>query len=103
MGEVIQLDKLIHPNIIKMVDYSIQNKKLAIVLEYADSGDLTQHLKLLRSTKQLTELKKLSLVFEISKAIKYFHGQGVIHRDLKPQNIFIQNGRIKVGDFGLAR
>ncbi len=98
--EIYQLSKLKHKNIIEMVEYADENKHSFIVLELAKDGDLEDYLQ---KNPQLTELDKLHIVHQIAAGIKFFHGKGVIHRDLKPQNIFLDGKTVKIGDFGLAR
>ncbi len=83
-----------------MIEYADENKHSFMVLDYAKDGDLDDYLE---KNHQLTELDKLDIVHQIAKGIKFFHGKGVIHRDLKPKNIFLDGKTIKIGDFGLAR
>ncbi len=83
-----------------MKEYSVDRQKLFIVLDYSDGGDLEDFLK---KHPSLSDKQKLILVYQMAKGIKYFHSKGVIHRDLKPKNIFLQDRTIKIGDFGLAR
>ena len=83
-----------------MKEYTVNNRQLYIVMDYAEDGHLSHYL---RDHREFAELDRLLIFRQISKGIKYFHSKRVIHRDLKPANIFIQEGKIKIGDFGLAR
>lgn len=96
--EVVALQKLSHPGILKIVDASISGDDPFYVAEYCRRGDLT---KLDLSKKPL--LEKLFLYRGICEAIAAAHQAKVIHRDLKPQNVLIRSdGSVAVGDFGLC-
>ncbi len=71
MGEAKQLSDLIHPNIIKMKEYTVDSQQLFLVLHYAKDGDLFAYL---RDHPELAELDRLLLFYQICKGIKYFHG-----------------------------
>lgn len=67
------------------------------VYEYYDGGDLAM---LIRSEKCLAVQKSLKLFKDIVKAIKVLYENCIIHRDIQPENIFLQNDRAVLGDFG---
>jgi NIMA (never in mitosis gene a)-related kinase len=102
------LARLRHPNIVSFwesfKDINNPSKKyLYIVMEYADGGDLSDLLKKQRG-KNLTEKKVITLFVQICLGMKHVHDRKILHRDLKPQNIFLTSaGMIKLGDFGIAK
>ncbi|NWV67106.1 CDK3 kinase, partial [Malurus elegans] len=100
--EISLLKELKHPNIVRLLDVIHSQKKLYIVFEY-----LNQDLKKYMDSCQTGELP-LSLVknylFQLLQGVSFCHSHRVIHRDLKPQNLLINEaGAIKLADFGLAR
>ncbi|CAM1332691.1 Uncharacterised protein g10947 [Pycnogonum litorale] len=108
LNEVKILSKLKHVNVIKYKDAFIAsnqagNPALNIIMEYADGGDLGSKIKQ-QNGILFPETVILNYFVQISFALMYIHNQNVLHRDLKPQNIFLTNRDIiKVGDFGIAR
>ncbi|NXP05142.1 CDK3 kinase, partial [Thinocorus orbignyianus] len=100
--EVSLLKELKHPNIVRLLDVVHSHKKLYLVFEY-----LNQDLKKYMDSPRTGELP-LSLVknylFQLLQGVSFCHSHRVIHRDLKPQNLLINEaGAIKLADFGLAR
>jgi len=73
-----------------------------LVMEYVDGGSLREHI---RRNRTLEPLEVVRLSKEIAAGLAAAHAQGVIHRDIKPGNIMLEDGavRVKIGDFGLAR
>lgn len=99
--ELAVASKLHHPAIVQTWDYcTLEERYLAIVMEYLDGCPLSKFLRPgHRSPAQV--LKLLEPVFG---ALGYLHEKGIVHRDIKPQNIFVlQDERTKLIDFGLAR
>lgn len=93
---------LSHPNIVKVYDVSFGDVIKYIVMEYIDGITLKEYLE-----QQNNKIEwKMAVYFtaQILKAMQHAHENGIIHRDVKPQNIMLlQDGTIKVTDFGIAR
>ena len=92
---------LSHPNIVKVYDVSFGTKIQYIVMEYIDGITLKEFI----SQKKSVDWKDaIYFVIQILSALNHAHSKGVIHRDIKPQNIMLlEDGTIKVTDFGIAR
>ena len=93
--------KLSHPNIISIYELAENRKRPFIAMEYVEGEDLKAIIKK-RAFIPLKE--KLRWVSHICEGLDYAHGHGVIHRDIKPGNVFItKDGKLKILGFGLAR
>jgi len=92
---------LSHPNIVTVHDLGEQDGHLFIVMELLEGEELRQ---LIASRKNIGLREKLSLMVQVCKGVEYAHSKGVIHRDIKPGNIFVlTDGHVKLLDFGVAR
>jgi serine/threonine protein kinase len=92
---------LSHPNIVKVFDVSIGDRIQYIVEEYIDGITLKEYLD---QQKQIKWKEAIHFVVQILRALEHAHNKGIVHRDIKPQNIMLlQDGTIKVTDFGIAR
>ena len=92
---------LSHPNIVKVYDVSIGDRIQYIVMEYIDGITLKEYLD---QQKQIKWKEAIHFVVQILRALQHAHSKGIVHRDIKPQNIMLlQDGTIKVTDFGIAR
>jgi predicted Ser/Thr protein kinase len=92
--------KLSHPNIVTVIDRGQAAGRQYIVFEYVDGQNLKQFVK---SKGRLPVRDALELGIEIGRALAFAHAQGLVHRDVKPQNVLIGDGDVKVTDFGIAR
>lgn len=103
--EVNLLKKLDHPNIIKLINGTKTKRYLELIMEYAEKGDLyNQLIKQAKSNQYFPEKIIINWLVQICSALKYIHSKHIIHRDIKPQNIFLsKKGEIKLGDFGVSK
>lgn len=89
-----------HNNIIEIYDVDEYQGKPYMVMEYVKGESLKEVLKK-RGT--FTPVEACDIIYQLSDALSHAHEHGVIHRDVKPQNVMIKNdGTIKLGDFGIA-
>lgn len=92
---------LSHPNIVKVFDVSFGDRIQYIVEEYIDGITLKEYLD---QQKRIKWKEAIHFTVQILRALQHAHEKGVVHRDIKPQNIMLlQDGTIKVTDFGIAR
>lgn len=92
---------LSHPNIVKVYDVSFGTKIQYIVMEYIDGITLKEFIS---QQKIINWTDAVHFIHQILSALQHAHSKGVIHRDIKPQNIMLlKDGTIKVTDFGIAR
>jgi serine/threonine-protein kinase len=90
-----------HPNVVSVFDRGAYDGTYYIAMEYLPGRSLKQ---LIRDQAPLDPLRAIDIVIQILKAARFAHRHGVIHRDLKPHNVIIDDaGHVKVTDFGIAR
>jgi len=105
------LRTLSHRSVVAYIDAILEGGHLYIVMEYADGGDLAQHIHAQREKEVFLQESAVMLVFaQIASALRYIHGKRIIHRDLKPANVFVFGKglelparAVKLGDFGLGK
>jgi serine/threonine protein kinase len=94
------LASLNHPNIVAIHDFGVHDGVPYLLMEHVDGTPLRKML----AAKKLTAEQALDVVPQICDALQYAHARGVVHRDVKPENILIdREGRVKIADFGLAK
>ncbi len=90
-----------HPNIVKVYDVSFGDLIQYIVMEYVDGITLKQYIE---KQQNLRWKDAVYLTIQVLRALQHAHDKGIVHRDVKPQNIMLlADGTIKVTDFGIAR
>jgi len=93
--------QLSHPHIVTVIDRGEDDGQQFIVFEYVDGENLKQFLE---RTGPLPTRRALELALEIADALAFAHEHGLVHRDVKPQNVLLTpDGNAKVTDFGIAR
>jgi serine/threonine-protein kinase len=92
--------KLSHPNIVTVIDRGEADGRQFIVFEYVDGQNLKQ---LIERQGRLPVRTALELAIEVGRALAFAHEHGLVHRDVKPQNVLLGDGDVKVTDFGIAR
>ncbi len=90
-----------HPNIVNIYDVGSENGMYYIVMEYVEGITLKTYIE---KKGQLNFKEAISIAIQVGRGIEAAHQKGIIHRDIKPQNIIISTeGKVKVTDFGIAR
>jgi len=114
--EALAASRLRHPSIVGVLAFGERNGLLYLAMEYVEGRSIHQHLEALRVARKqqrppgkgTLDVSKpevaVELTAQIAEALRYCHGKGVLHRDIKPQNILIDtNGKPRIVDFGLAK
>ncbi len=92
---------LSHPNIVTVIDRGEHADRQFIVFEYVDGENLK---RLIERSGPLPVEQALELAMQIARGLSFAHQEGLVHRDVKPQNVLLNgDGRAKVTDFGIAR
>ena len=92
---------LSHPNIVKVYDVSYGDKLQYIVMEYVEGITLKEYIE---QQGVISWKETVHFTTQILRALQHAHDKGIVHRDIKPQNIMLlEIGTIKVTDFGIAR
>jgi serine/threonine protein kinase len=104
-GELLREPRLLaslnHPNIVTVITAEKQDNTFFIVMEYVP-GETLEHV--IETQGALDVAVALDYTCQIANAVEHAHKQGVIHRDLRPANVFVSDkGMVKVGDFGTSR
>ncbi len=90
-----------HPNVVKVLDVGFGERLQYIVMEYIDGISLKEYFD---QRKDIRWKEAVHFAVQILRALQHAHDKGIVHRDIKPQNIMLlSDGTIKVTDFGIAR
>ena len=93
--------KLSHPNIVTVIDRGLADGRQFIVFEYVEGENLKEHVL---HEGRLPVRRALELALAIADGLSFAHERGLVHRDVKPQNVLLNGeGEVKVTDFGIAR
>ncbi len=100
LQEITIAARLVHPNILPLHDSGEAAGRLYYVMPYVDGATLRERLD---RERQLPIADVVDVTSQIAAALDHAHGRGVVHRDIKPDNVLLVDGRVLVADFGLAR
>eukprot|EP00039_Didymoeca_costata_P020386 m.341078 g.341078 ORF g.341078 m.341078 type:complete len:445 (+) comp19799_c0_seq1:354-1688(+) len=103
--EAENLFHLNHKHIVRYKDAFVKGKSVFIIMEYAPMGDLLARIEQCKSRRTgFSEDQIMKWFIQVCLALRYIHGRGMVHRDVKSANCFIDDeGNIKLGDFGSSR
>ena len=94
------LASLDHRNIVRLIEYGKEDGLFFLSMEYVDGLSLRQLMR----QRPLTAPEALKIILQVCDALEYAHAEGLVHRDVKPDNILLdRKGRVKIADFGLAK
>jgi serine/threonine protein kinase len=98
--EARMIARLIHPHIVRVLDFGVDHDLPFLVMDYAPSGTLRQRYP--RGTR-LPLREAVNYTGQVAEALQYAHDQRLIHRDIKPENMLLgRNGEVLLSDFGIA-
>ena len=93
--------QLIHPNIVQVYDAGTEGETSFFSMEYLGKGSVEE---LLTREKKMPWGEAILMVLEAAHGLEYAEGKGIVHRDIKPDNLMLnEDGRIKIADLGLAK
>ncbi|MFN8579007.1 MAG: serine/threonine-protein kinase [Candidatus Sericytochromatia bacterium] len=99
LAEAKIVSKLIHPNIVEVYDYFIEDSDGYIVMEWLEGKTLRE----LKNEIQVLNIDSIiKITVQIAEALNYAHHQNIMHKDIKPENIMLNKGKITILDFGVA-
>ena len=112
-NEIQLLSELEHPGIVTYVESFVDRQRmdLCIVMRYCDGGDLSHMIQRQRDNKaggaksgsKLRESDIRSTFVQMALALHFMHEKNILHRDLKTGNVFLKNGMVQLGDFGISK
>jgi serine/threonine-protein kinase len=100
LREIAIAARLRHPNIVPLFDSGDADGVLYFVMPYEDGPSVSARLA---SDGPLSIAETVSVLRDVARALHYAHGQGVVHRDIKPDNVMMSSGAAVVADFGIAK
>jgi Ca2+-binding EF-hand superfamily protein len=94
-----------HPNVVKLIDHFENSEYIFIVMELLKGGNLGEYFN--KNKFQITEKRAAKIMYQLASGVKYLHHYGILHRDIKPDNIMLsdttEDASVKVMDFGLSK
>lgn len=90
-----------HPNVVQYLDDFIEDKTLFFVMEFCADGDLYEYLRR-RGKTTLSSVDAMSVLAQISSGVAFLHDHDIAHRDISLENVMLDDGVCKIGDFGLS-
>lgn len=98
------LSELKHKNIIKFKEFSYNESRAILIMEFAEGGDLNERIIKQRKIGPFKEEIIITWFLKLCNVIIFCHDHNILHRDLKPLNIFLtKDNHIKLGDFGISK
>jgi serine/threonine protein kinase/lipopolysaccharide biosynthesis regulator YciM len=98
--EIESLSKLDHPGVVKYIESIVEGDCIYVVMEYVEGETLEQMQE--KGSLPLSQIQRYT--FQLAEALEHIHSEGIIHSDLKPENIIIdKNDNIRIIDFGIVR
>jgi serine/threonine protein kinase len=92
------------PRLVRLYGYDLEHRTPYLVYEYVSGGDLVRWLAARRGRdgRGPTPAEVLELITQVAEALAFAHERGLVHRDLKPANVLMEDGAIKLADFGIG-
>ncbi|XP_066558131.1 serine/threonine-protein kinase ULK3 isoform X2 [Amia ocellicauda] len=100
LTEIEILKTVRHPHIVHLKDFQWDSENIYLIMEWCSGGDLSRFI---RSRRLLSERVARSFLQHLASALQFLHEKNISHLDLKPQNILLSNGVLKLADFGFAQ
>lgn len=95
------ISELVHPHMVRVYDSGRDGSVHYIAMEYVEGANLKEYI---RREGRLSPERALQVAAQVCEALEHAHSHGIVHRDIKPQNILLTaDGQVKVTDFGIAR
>jgi len=98
--EMAVMSKIKHPNILHLYEYLETTNNYYLVIDYCNNGDLENHVK---KNQCLGEQESVYFLMQIMNGFKELHKHKIMHRDFKLANIFLNDDKVIIGDFGFAK
>ena len=99
-SEVSMFRKTRHQNLVLFMGACMKLPRLAIITSLCKGNTLYKHIHLLRD--KFTMSNTISIAQQVAQGMGYLHARGIVHKDLKTKNIFLENGKVVITDFGLV-
>ncbi|GAB9471952.1 Serine/threonine protein kinase [Globisporangium polare] len=90
-----------HPHVVQYLDDFIEDSTLFFVMEFCADGDLYEYLRR-RGKTTLSSVDAMSVLAQVGSGVAFLHDHGVAHRDISLENVMLNDGVCKIGDFGLS-